>query len=322
LQTFRRRRSTGIPVTVNGGVVTFNATLDRANFPLSNGSFRCSDCTAGNTPGFANQPSFSGTVNGAQATVTVSEVDATGSASITATLQQTPTPNNSAAAIALQRQTGGTDTRSSSNFNVILDASGSPLRVGPLVGAESGFVGSATNTIVGSAPAVGNLVWGKWTGPGALITDSNYATYVTGPGSVQPWITGAATNSIPTSLGTQTYTMIPGASIVNNGTGTMNAATLTAGFLNRTINLNLNATNVGSGNTFQMNAQGLFSPTTARFSQGFNTVSCSGPCTGGAPSGSMAGFFAGPQAEGAGIAFSAGFGGTGTGVTGVVGLKR
>jgi hypothetical protein len=36
----------------------------------------------------------------------------------------------------------------------------------------------------------------------------------------------------------------------------------------------------------------------------------------------MAGFFAGPQAEGAGIAFSAGFGGTGTGVTGVVGLKR
>jgi len=71
-----------------------------------------------------------------------------------------------------------------------------------------------------------------------------------------------------------------------------------------------------------MNAQGLFSPTTARFSQAFNTVSCSGPCTGGAPSGSMAGFFAGPQAEGAGIAFSAGFGGTGTGVTGVVGLKR
>ena len=314
--------STGIPVTVNGGVVTFNATLDHANFPLSNGSFRCSDCTVANTPGFANQLSFSGTVNGAQATVTVSEVDATGSASITATLQQTPTPNNSAAAIALQRQTGGTDTRSSSYFNVILDASGSPLRVGPLVGAESGFVGSATNTIVGSAPAVGNLVWGKWTGPGALITDSNYATYVTGPGSVQPWITGAATNSIPTSLGTQTYTMIPGASIVNNGTGTMNAATLTAGFLNRTINLNLNATNVGSGNTFQMNAQGLFSPTTARFSQAFNTVSCPGPCTGGAPSGSMAGFFAGPQAEGAGIAFSAGFGGTGTGVTGVVGLKR
>jgi hypothetical protein len=138
---------------------------------------------------------------------------------------------------------------------------------------------------------------------------------------VQPWITGDATNSIPTSLGTQTYTMIPGASIVNNGTGTMNAATLTADFLNRTINLNLNGTNVGSGNTFQMNAQGLFSPTTARFSQGFNTVSCSGPCTDGTPSGSMAGFFAGPQAEGAGIAFSAGFGGTGTGVTGVVGLK-
>ena len=82
--------SAGIPVTVNGGVVTFNATLDRANFPLSNGSFRCSDCTVANTPGFANQLSFSGTVNGAQATVTVSEVDATGSGSITATLQQTP----------------------------------------------------------------------------------------------------------------------------------------------------------------------------------------------------------------------------------------
>ena len=41
----------------------------------------------------------------------------------------------------------------------------------------------------------------------------------------------------------------------------------------------------------------------------------------GTPGGSYNGFFSGPQAEGAGVAFSAGFG-AGTGVTGVVGFKR
>jgi hypothetical protein len=127
---------------------------------------------------------------------------------------------------------------------------------------------------------------------------------------------------IPPSLGTQSYTVIPNAWIVNGGAGTVNSGTLTADFVNRTINLSLNATNTGAGNTFQMNATGGFSPTTSRFSQGFNSVTCLGPCGGPAPTGGFAGFFAGSQAQGAGIAFGVGNGTANYGVTGVVGMQR
>jgi hypothetical protein len=189
-----------------------------------------------------------------------------------------------------------------------------------MVGAAKGNAGTATNTIVGSAPTFGNLVWGTW-GPGAQVTDFNYVTGTTT--TVTPWITGDATNSIPSTLGTQTFTVIPNAWIVNNGAGTVNSGTLTADFVNRNINLSLNVSRTsGALNTFQMNGSGAFNPTTSRFSQGFNSVTCSGPCTGSAPSGGFAGFFAGPQAEGAGVAFNAGTGISGQGVTGVVGMKR
>jgi hypothetical protein len=49
----------------------------------------------------------------------------------------------------------------------------------------------------------------------------------------------------------------------------------------------------------------------------------SGPCTTGGNQigGSFGGFFSGDQAQGAGVAFTAGFG-IGNGLTGVVGFKR
>ena len=190
---------------------------------------------------------------------------------------------------------------------------GRQLTFGPLVGALSASVGTATNTIVGTSPADGNLVWGKW-GAGSNLTDFNYTTGAN-PLSV-PWITGDAINNIPPTLGSQIYTMIAGAALViNNNTGTagtMNSASIVADFVNRSVNVSLNATNTNLGRTYQMDASGGFAPTTGRFSQGFNSVTCSG-------GGCGAGFFAGAQAQGAGVAFTAG---GNNGVSGVVGLRR
>ncbi len=313
--------SGGVPITITGNQVTFAGTFDLANFPQSQGAFRCSQCGPSNTPGFVTQLSFSGTISGAQATVTLSVVDMGGGGSITVNLPQATPPNNSAAAVALPNLAGGTSVRSAAYWNVLLDGAGRLLDFGPLVGGIKGNVSTAANTIVGSAPSVGNLVWGTW-GAGAQVTDYNYATFFTA--TTQPWITGDATNSIPASLGTQTFSVISNAWVVNGSAtnGTVNSGNLTADFVNRTVNLSLNVSrNTGQLNTFQMNASGGFNPTSGRFSQGFNSVTCTGPCTGPAPGGNFGGFFAGPQAQGAGIAFTAG-NGTGNGVTGVVGMKR
>jgi hypothetical protein len=315
--------SGGIPVTASGGQVTFNATFNRADFPENQGAFRCSDCAPGGGVGFFDKLTFSGTINGPSATVTVSATDADGSGSATGTLTQQTPPNNFAAAIATQRQPGGVDTYSAAYWDVEVDGSGRAriVAAGGTAGARIAKVGTANNTIVGSSPAAGNLVWGTWSAGGATITDSNYNTFTTMPGQVQPWITGSATSTLPTSLGSSvTYT--PVGSIVNNNTGGMlNSASLTANFVSRTMAVSVNATNSQAGNTFQMNGTSGISPLNGRFSSGFSSVTCAGPCSGGTPDGSFAGFFAGPNAEGAGMAFSAGFG-AGTGVTGVVGFKR
>jgi hypothetical protein len=305
----------GFPITISGNQIVFNATLNLADFPLSQGAFRCSDCGPNGTVGFADQITISGTISGGQAAVTLSAVEPNGTGSFTVALPQVALPNNSSAALAVRNFAGGNDARSASYWNVALDASGRLLGFGPITnGAVSASVGGAANTIVGTASSYGNLVWGQW-GAGSNLADFNY---VSGTNSqVVPWITGDAVNNIPPSLGTQTYTMIPGATVFR-GAGIMNSATLVADFVNRTINVSLNATS--GANTFQMNGSGGFAPTNGRFSQAFNSVTCSGPC--GAPpyNGNYGGFFAGPQAQGAGIAFT---GGNGTiGVTGVVGLRR
>jgi hypothetical protein len=314
----------GIPITISGNQVTFNSTLNLADFPRNTGAFSCSDCSPTNGPGLLNQISFSGVITGSQAKVTIAVQDATEQATITATLPLTTPPNNSAGAISTPVASGGTDSRSQAYFNVQLDSAGRLLQIGPSVGEVKASVGGATNTIVGSAPSAGNLVWGTWTNgttaaTKATITDNDYVTFQPANNSIQPWITGEASNSLPPSLGTLTFTPI--GSVFNSTSGRLNSASLTADFVNRNLSLSINATNITAGNTFQMNATTGFNPTNSRFSGGFNSVTCSGPCV-GTPGGSFGGFFAGAQAQGAGVAFNAGFGVGGTGVAGAVALKR
>jgi hypothetical protein len=163
---------------------------------------------------------------------------------------------------------------------------------------------------------------GFWSGAGATVVDSNFNTYTSGSSQIIPWIVGSLTNTLPAQLGTSvTYT--PVASVVNpGGNGMLNSASLTADFVNRNMSLNVNATNVTAGNTFQMNGTSGISGTSARFGSGWSTVTCSGPCTGltSSPGGGFSGFFAGTNAEGAGVTFHAGFGNNG--VIGAIGMKR
>ncbi len=308
----------GLPVTVNGNQVSFTGTFNLADFPNNRGSFRCYGCVTDNTAGFVNQITFSGIIRGTEATVTLTGVAVPGESGGTATttLTQQAPPNNSVAAIVAPRQGGGSDARSAAFWNVQLDASGRLLQFGPNVGEIVASVGTATNTIAGTAPSAGNLVWGTW-GPGARITDFNYNTFTTT--NVRPWITGDATNSLPASLGTLTFT--PVGSVFNGNNQLLNSASLTADFVNRSLSVSINATDALAKNTFQMDAVTGFSPTTGRFSAGFNSITCTGPCVGsGSLGGSFAGFFAGTQAQGAGVALTAGFGNNG--VSGVVAFGR
>src|SRR6185295_6542090 len=101
------------------------------------------------------------------------------------------------------------------------------ISVGPTVGRDNAAVGGATNTIAGSAPAAGNLVWGTWTNgtsaaTKATITDDNYNTFQPANNSVQVWITGTAANTLPPSLGVLTYS--PVGSVFTSANQVLNAA--------------------------------------------------------------------------------------------------
>lgn len=309
----------GIPVTVIGNTATFNVTLNLADFPQNQGAFRCGACGPGGTVGFFTSMTFTGSITGNVANLTFTGVSPTGTGSITTTLPVVTPPNNSVAAMVTQRAAGGSDARSYAFFNVTLDASGRLVRIGPPVGGPGGFVGSSNNNLVGTAPSAGNLAWGNWTGGGAQITDSLLQSYTSTAGQRQTWITGDAPGTLPTSLGSLTFA--PVGQLFDGTSGRLNAASLTADFVNRTLSLSINATNTIANNTFQMNATTGFNPVNSRFSGGFNSVTCTGTCAGATLAGSYGGFFAGAQAQGAGVAFTAGFG-QGTGVTGVIAFGR
>jgi len=177
--------------------------------------------------------------------------------------------------------------------------------------------------IVGSDASAGNLVWGKWTGPGAQIVDGAYNSFTTAGGRVD-WIYGdPALVSNVSSLGTVTYTPVGWS--LNNGTGVLNSASLTANFTTRQIDFDVNATNTSFGNTFQLSGSTLHGVATTRF-QGSLVGTCSGSCSSESPSvpasGGFAGFIAGSAGEGAGVAMSAGTGVQGQGISGVIGFKR
>lgn len=130
-------------------------------------------------------------------------------------------------------------------------------------------------------------------------------------------------DALHTSLGTVTYTPI-GAYVTGGGSvGTLNSASITANFVSQSLSISLNATNGGDGNIYQMNGTSGISSVSGRFGSGFSSVTCSRSYCPGSPGGSFAGFFAGPNAEGAGVAFDAGqVGFSGVGVKGVVAFKR
>lgn len=310
----------GFPVSISNGQITFSATANRVDFPQNQFAFRCSTCGPGDTPGFVDGISISGTVSGSQANLTLGAIDMDGTHSFTATLTSATPPNNAVAAVALPGFSGGYSARSAALWGVDVASTGALLRINGGGQNMIGLVGTATSTIKGSDAAAGNLVWGQWSGPGtATVTDQNYTTFSTS--AFIPWITGTAINTLPTSLGTVSFTPI--GSLVNGGppNGLLNSASLTADFVNRSLSVSLNATNVSFNNTFQMNGTTGFSPITGRFSAGFQSVSCTGSNCTGTPGGSYAGFFTGPDAPGAGLTFSAGFA-AGNGVTGVVAFKR
>ncbi|HET7731848.1 MAG TPA: FecR family protein [Usitatibacter sp.] len=307
----------GMAIRVVGSTATFGGTFNLADFPQNQGAFRCSTCGPGGTPGFATQMVVNGTIVGDVATVTITLVSSGGTFTVTSPVPLSAPPNNLVGAMSLQRQSGGVDVRSAALWNLDVDAAGHLTRFGPVAGGPAGRLGSATATITGRAPDAGNLVWGRWS-TGATITDSNYATFTSTTQSV--WITGENSNTLPPSLGQVVFTPVGFTS--SGGNQVLNSATLTADFVNRSIALDINATNVTAGNTFQMNGATSFSSTTGRFSAGFVTINCSGPCTGTSPlAGAYAGFIAGSRAQGAGVVFSAGYG-PGSGVTGVMGMGR
>ena len=331
--------SGGIPISINGGQITFAGTFDRADFPNGQGGFRCSTCGAGDTLGFLSSISVSGTINGPQANLTFAGASANGGGTFSATLTQQTPPNNLAAVAVLPvfnvnnpTQQVSTTSTSDAYWGVGVNSAGALTQIGVVGsgGVNIASVGSATIVTPANAtftlPDGSKIIGGAWIGSGASGIDPNYINFTTGSSSEIPWIVGSLTNTLPASLGTVTYTPVLSAvNLTSTGlqNGTLNSASLTADFVNRNVSVSLNATNNLNSNRFQMNGSSGVSATSARFGAGFTSVTCSnGPCTGGGTlGGNFAGFFAGPNAEGAGVAFSAGFG-SGTGVSGVVGFKR
>jgi hypothetical protein len=315
--------SDGIPITISNGVLSFNQTFNLTDYPQNQGAFRCEGCATGNTVGFLTSMTISGTVTGSTANLVLAGTDSGGGGSFAVSLTQATPPNNFAAAAVIPgKPATSTPTLavSASRWNVTLAGDGSLAAIGPGVGIGwgSGAVGSGY-TINGSAPTAGDLVWGHWNpSSGAQVTDFGYNTH--SPSGPVPWITGTATNTLAPSLGTLSYTPVGSFVYGNNAVGTLNSGSLTADFVNRVLSIDLKATNGPGTATFAMSGTTGVSAISGRFGAGFNSVSCTGSCGVAASSGNYSGFFAGANAEGAGVAFSAGNGVTS--VIGVVGFKR
>lgn len=320
--------SDGMPITINGGQVSFGQTFLAADYPGQQGAFRCSNCGPGDTAGTLTGVSLNGSISGGSLTLNVGIIEPTNTQSFSTTLTQATPPNSDVAAIVMPRAAPAPvsvrDPRSESYWNVTLDGARQVTSIGPSTGAIAASIGSATNVTMGSNAAAGNLVWGYWDGAGAQVTDFNYNTFTTSAAMRMPWISGTAINTWPQALGTVSYSLVGG--LVNpGGFGTLNSGALTADFVNRTVSVSLNATYGGPaggpGWIFQMNGTSGVSPVNGRFSAAFGTVSCTGACLGSAPTGQFAGFFSGANAEGAGVAFNATTG-SGLGVNGVAAFKR
>jgi hypothetical protein len=309
------------PVSIVGNQLVINGAANSADYPTSQGSFRCSDCGPGDTPGFLTRTEYTVTISGGQATLTVKIYDAFGNATFTATLPQVTSTFTATAAVA-GRNFG---TNGGASAYVQLNGSGQPVYIGEPLGIGNNLtsIGSGTNQTIGGNASAGNLVWGTWTGQATGVNGS-YAPFTQSAGSVSPWIVGELTNVLPASLGTATFT--PVGSVVGNGgatTGSLSSAQLTANFVARSVAFNATALSAPGGGTYTMNGSASFSATNGRFSAGFNSVTCSGSCISGPylNNSGFTGFFAGANAAGAGVAFNVS-NGVNLGVVGVVGFKK
>jgi hypothetical protein len=310
----------GIPLTISNGKLTFSQTFKRVDYPQNQDAFRCADCGADSTVGFLDSLTISGDISGPNVKLVLTGTDAGGGGGFAVDLTQATPPNSTGAALVIPNSSGSDAVASSSSlWGVTTDTAGKLLGIAS-VGWGQAAAANSINVLIGSAPSAGNLVWGHWLGQstgGADVTDFDYNAYTTGLGSSIPWITGTVPNTLPPSLGVLSYAPI--GSFVNGGSGTLNSGSLTADFVNRVLSVSLNATNSSSGNVFQMNGTTAVSAISSRFGAGFTSVTCAGSCAGGT-SGNYSGFFAGANAEGAGVAFSAGD--VAGGVNGVVAFKR
>ncbi len=322
--------STGLqisfPLVNNNGVLSFSGTLT----PSSSGAvLRCQSCGPNDGPDVLQSLTLSGTISGGNLNLTFTGVDSSGdSATFNAVLPQVPLSMTPVAAVVYPRTCEGCSARAvtqSSGYNNVVDSAGL-VRYGWFAGGPQGSRGSAMPVIVGSDASAGNLVWGKWIdppsgAPGAQIVDADYNSF-TSTGDRVDWIYGDPTLVTAVSgLGTVTYAPVGWS--LNNGNGTLNSASLTANFMTRQIDLNVNAsTSAQVGNTFQWTGSTQHGVTNTRF-QGGLSGTCTGRCGSGVPSsGSFAGFIAGSAGQGAGVAISGGAGTPGEGVSGVIGFKR
>ena len=174
--------SLGIPVTISGGQVVFDASINRADFPRSQGASSCFDCGPGPTavPGFLDVLGARGTVTKDSATLQFFGSDAGGSGSFDVTLARTDPETNKAGAVVGPELSGGNAARSGAFFNTNVNANGQLTRLGPQFGAVSFNVNTATNTTVGSDAAAG---WSGASGPAAA---SGSPTSITSPPTAPP----------------------------------------------------------------------------------------------------------------------------------------
>jgi hypothetical protein len=306
------------PVTLSGGKLLVSGTANSGDYPNQAGSFRCSDCGPGNTVSVLTTTSYSVTISGSTATLTFTGTDSTGSFSFTAPLTLTQ-PANALSAVIAGRNFA---TNGGASFYVQTNGAGQPVFIGEAlqIGANLTSIGSGSNVTLGGSPSTGNLVWGTWNGS-ATGVNGLYTPFTQAGGSVSPWIIGDLTNALPSSLGVVSFT--PVGAVIGNGagtSGTLNSANLTADFVNRNLGFSVNATNAPGGGTYQASGSAAFSAINGRFSAGLSSVSCTGACGTGSQNGQFNGFFAGANAAGAGVAFSATS--TGAGIFGVIGFKR
>ena len=182
-------------------------------------------------------------------------------------------------------------------------------------GHQAYSIGTATVSQFGIDLDTG-LVWGRWSGGVAIVNAGGQQRPIDLSGGSLHYIFSGQQNG-PVSLpltGTATYDVIGSTSPTDQSghTGTLGSATLAANFTNRTVNTNVNVsiagqTIAGTANDVPIYREQYFSAFRGTLIPGLNApqqlnITCSPVCIN--PTGSIDGFFAGRNAQGAGILYN------------------